>query len=1169
MEYAEGGELFDYIIKKDHLSEEETRNIFHQIIDAIDYMHQMGICHRDLKPENILFDSSHKRIKIIDFGLSNLYYTNDNNEINNDKDNNDENNYEYLENDLLETPCGSPGYAPPEMVLGYSYNGLLTDLWSSGIILYAMLCGSFPFDDDSEQILYSKIIKGIFEFPEDIILTDEAKNLVKKILVVNPNHRATINEIKNDPWFKKDYKPIYGLFLPIQEIPIDNSIIKEMEKKGYKKEEIIKNIKNNRHNEITTFYYLLVKKFNRNGIDTINDLISPCFSKYILEQNEKIKNLKNYKILINLKLIFEKIKLEEAEKLIKQLEKEIKEEKEEKEVIKEIKTNNDFINNNNDNLNNHKNKEKKKSKPKIKETIINKNESKNNITLEIMNTKEGTNVHKYINNFSHKNEDNSRNLNNTNIYKIKDNQIKNFRNIILGSLHKNKKYKKLKKLLDKKDISKNYLKKLKLNSYSLEKSTNSHNKKELKTSINLKKDGIFNLSFPYNDNDISNTLIISTKREKNYINQGINSSRTNIDRLNNEKYFSMKPNIKTANKKGNIPLYQKFTLNYYENKKPNIKRKNKTNKGFINKVVKNSKTSAFNVYYLNKNIKLKKKNNNANNSIKNIKSKNTMIKNISIQKEKGNMSYRLIQKDKNLFENNLSRILTVSEGKSNSNSKGKTKLHINTPFSTSSRNKYIKNKKNKKKIKNVEILDNNNYYYKKIKKYNIDNKEKKSNELKINSNKSNEHNNINFSININLNLNQIKNLKERERNTTTGTGEQNAHQKIVKSFKGIKLDLKKINNNYQIFNRNSLTNSERMNYENLFKIKQDLMSNKNNKNNNYIKITKSLINPINYNTCKQIKNNSLSKEEQKLKKIDDIFFKNKEHKQKSNIFTNSLTKLLPFIKNMNSFKAKSLKKHSPNINKKTITLVNNNSNSIIINKTNTNITNIPNNRYKVNKKIEQIKQNKKLLNYKYIKNISNNSYITENQIINYNQLNQEKNNFKKSPLNMKMKPLNLKGIINESKNTCVYKSLTMRGEQNNNKILTSIKDELAKSGNNKNKIQYKKDNSIIHIINKVSPNKNAINNDAIFEVTPFKIKHILLTQLPKYNININQKSSKNNYFVFHCLKGLVKIIIELLQIKGNERIFVQMKCFSGSQKEFLFIRKQILGIINNYKNINI
>ena len=269
MEYAEGGELFDYIIKKDHLSENETRHIFHQIIDAIDYMHQMGICHRDLKPENILFDASHKNIKIIDFGLSNLYYTSNNeygDNIKNEKiDNYEENDGDGLDIDLLETPCGSPGYAPPEMVLGYSYNGLLTDIWSGGIILYAMLCGSFPFDDDSEQILYSKIVKGIFEFPSDIILSDEAKNLVKKILIVNPINRAGISEIKNDPWFKKDYKPIYGLFLPIQEIPVDNFIINEMTKNGYKKDEIIKNIKNNRHNEITTFYYLLVKKYSRNG----------------------------------------------------------------------------------------------------------------------------------------------------------------------------------------------------------------------------------------------------------------------------------------------------------------------------------------------------------------------------------------------------------------------------------------------------------------------------------------------------------------------------------------------------------------------------------------------------------------------------------------------------------------------------------------------------------------------------------------------------------------------------------------------------------------------------------------------------------------------------------------------------------------------------------------
>ena len=287
MEYAEGGELFDYIIKKDHLSEEEARNIFHQIIDVIDYMHHIGICHRDLKPENILFDSSRKKIKIIDFGLSNLYYTN----------NNEENYDEDLNFDYLETPCGSPGYAPPEMILGYSYNGLKTDVWSSGIILYAMLCGSFPFDDDSEQILYSKIIKGIFEFPDDIVLSDEAKNLIKKILVVNPCYRATIEDIKNDPWFKKDYNPTYGLFFfPFREIPVDNLIISEMEKNGYKREEIINNIKYNRHNEITTFYYLLVKQFNKNGIETVNDLISPCFNNYVLQHYEKLKNMLKVKI---------------------------------------------------------------------------------------------------------------------------------------------------------------------------------------------------------------------------------------------------------------------------------------------------------------------------------------------------------------------------------------------------------------------------------------------------------------------------------------------------------------------------------------------------------------------------------------------------------------------------------------------------------------------------------------------------------------------------------------------------------------------------------------------------------------------------------------------------------------------------------------------------------
>ena len=221
MEYAEGGELFNYIIDQGYLSEDESRNIFQQIIDAIYYLHQIGICHRDLKPENILFDSKEKkRIKIIDFGLSNLYMVgNTKDSINLSLSN---------KKGLLNTPCGSPGYAPPEMILGCKYDGILTDIWSSGIILYAMLCGCLPFDDFSEEKLYSKIIKGNYEYPPMIQISEEGKNLINSILVINPKQRANINDIKNNKWFRKNYKPTLGLFISICEIPVSNVIVKEM-----------------------------------------------------------------------------------------------------------------------------------------------------------------------------------------------------------------------------------------------------------------------------------------------------------------------------------------------------------------------------------------------------------------------------------------------------------------------------------------------------------------------------------------------------------------------------------------------------------------------------------------------------------------------------------------------------------------------------------------------------------------------------------------------------------------------------------------------------------------------------------------------------------------------------------------------------------------------------
>ena len=160
------------------------------------------------------------------------------------------------------------------------------------------------------------------------------------------------------------------------------------------------------------------------------------------------------------------------------------------------------------------------------------------------------------------------------------------------------------------------------------------------------------------------------------------------DRTNFDKH---KHTLKTLIKKENIPLYQKFRLNCNENRHSH-KKNNKSNYNYINKVVKNSKTSSFNVYYMSKSIKLKNINPKINTTNhKNISSKPNLTKNISVHREKGNMSYRYLNKNKNLFESNLSKILNHSEAKSSSNSKSKVKnkLQNYSQLFTSTRNKNI------------------------------------------------------------------------------------------------------------------------------------------------------------------------------------------------------------------------------------------------------------------------------------------------------------------------------------------------------------------------------------------------------------------------------------------------------------------------------------------------
>lgn len=179
MEYVSGGELFDHIVHKLRVGEDEARRFFQQILAGVEYCHQCMVTHRDLKPENLLLDSN-LHIKIADFGLSNM----------------------MRDGEFLKTSCGSPNYASPEVVSGKAYVGPEVDVWSCAVVLYALLCGSLPFDDENVPNLFRKIKHGNFTLPGH--LSSEAKDLIVQMLVVDPTRRITFSQIRKHSWFQKD-----------------------------------------------------------------------------------------------------------------------------------------------------------------------------------------------------------------------------------------------------------------------------------------------------------------------------------------------------------------------------------------------------------------------------------------------------------------------------------------------------------------------------------------------------------------------------------------------------------------------------------------------------------------------------------------------------------------------------------------------------------------------------------------------------------------------------------------------------------------------------------------------------------------------------------------------------------------------------------------------------
>ena len=356
MEYISGKELFDYIINKRHLDELESCKFYQQIISGIEYLGKTKVAHRDLKPENLLLDSK-KNIKIVDFGLSNTYF----------------------QNELLSTACGSPCYAAPEMLSGEKYNGINIDIWSSGIVLYAMLCGYLPFEDNDNPKLYKKIIKGVFETPE--FLSSNAVDLLHRILNVDPKKRYTIAQIKEHPWFNQINPKINmseGLLIDNYIIPFDEEIINQMVNEySYNEQQIKVNLLFNKHNHITATYFLILKKFIRIGKKSIGDMTSQLFIDYINDQKNLFSSYDYDLNYIIVERILNKKNTENIEILNKKDDMEKEKEKEE-EKNKENIFKNEIENENEKELKKKENKKENENDVKLNEedTIKSKRNSK-------------------------------------------------------------------------------------------------------------------------------------------------------------------------------------------------------------------------------------------------------------------------------------------------------------------------------------------------------------------------------------------------------------------------------------------------------------------------------------------------------------------------------------------------------------------------------------------------------------------------------------------------------------------------------------------------------------------------------------------------------------------------------------------------------------------------
>ena len=563
MEYCKGGELFDFIVKKKKLTEKEACVFFHQIINGVEYLHNQGIIHRDLKPENLLLDEKNQ-IKISDFGLS-TFFTKDN---------------------FLQTACGTPSYAPPEMLEGLQYNGEASDIWSCGIILYAMLCGSLPFTESKEDIIVEKIKKHEYKIPD--YLSKEAQDILNHILKINPIERYTIESIKKHPWFNI-VKPhlIKGISVDYIKIPVDDKILEMVKNYGFNPDECRDLLLKNKFCSLTSIYYLCLKKYVKEGGKSISDLESDLFEEYINNpenyinknenkiEEEKKENLdkkssmeettnQSSKISDNSNNNKNEIIIEDKEK-----EKNTKETKD----IKESKD----MSNSTKKVINHKSEVKNKIDPKKKDKInINSKSNEIIIIKKFLKPNSYSTDKKTLNNNNNdklllekykekelgilKNEE-TNHKNDKSTKKIKkETSLRNNKNTITN----NQRIMENNKFINIKD--KKYTKKNSQNKEISSKEENKDKKQNKKNRNNISLHNIQNKIFSYENHNITKKLkqnefsyktINDNSKNKHNYNHNHNNNENNVSKNKNKKETTKKNNYLSPNKNAYIKKYDK------------------------------------------------------------------------------------------------------------------------------------------------------------------------------------------------------------------------------------------------------------------------------------------------------------------------------------------------------------------------------------------------------------------------------------------------------------------------------------------------------------------------------------------------------------------------------------------------------------------------------------